>query len=74
MTEATLEDLQASIQDKSVFGALSDYFTLFETFLRFVQSTHPTHIISYSHDNYILYQYDQTYGQRITRPLNIEVR
>ena len=56
MTEATLEDLQASVQDKSAFGALSDYATLCETFLRFVQSTYSTRIISHSHYNYILYQ------------------
>jgi hypothetical protein len=51
MTEATLEDLQASVQDKLAFGALSDYVTLCETFLRFVQSTHPTRIISPSQYN-----------------------
>ena len=73
MTEATLGDLQASVQDRSAFGALSDYFTLCEAFLRFVQSTPPTRIISPSHHNYIFYQYDQTYGHRITRPLNVDL-
>lgn len=73
MTEATLEDLQASVQDRSAFGALSDYFTLCEAFLRFVQRTQPTRIISPSHHNYIFYQYDETYSHRITRPLNIEL-
>ncbi len=73
MTEATLEDLQASVQDRSAFGALSDYFTLCEAFLRFVQRTQPTRIISPSHHNYIFYQYDETYSHRITRPLNIQL-
>jgi hypothetical protein len=73
MTEATLEDLQASVQDRSAFGALSDYVTLCETFLRFVQRTQPTRIISPSHHNYIFYQYDQTHGHRITRPLNVDL-
>jgi len=73
MTEATLEDLQASVQDRSAFGALSDYFILCDAFLRFVQSTPPTRIISPSHHNYIFYQYDQTYGHRITRPLNVDL-
>ncbi|MBP8984781.1 MAG: hypothetical protein KBG12_03420 [Syntrophobacterales bacterium] len=73
MTEATLADLQASVQDRSAFGALSNYFTLCEAFLRLVQSTQPTRIISPSHHNYIFYQYDQTYGHRITRPLNVDL-
>lgn len=73
MTVAPLEDLQASVQDRSAFGALSDYFTLCEAFLRFVQSMQPTRIISPSHHNYIFYQYDHTYGHRITRPLNVDL-
>lgn len=73
MTEATLEDLQASVQDRSAFGALSDYFALCEAFLRFVQNTQPTRIISPSHHNYIFYQYDHTYGHKITRPLNVDL-
>ncbi|XFA73407.1 hypothetical protein RYO59_001653 [Thermosynechococcaceae cyanobacterium Okahandja] len=73
MTEATLEDLQASVQDRSAFGTLSDYFTLCEAFLQFVQRTQPTRIISPSHHNYIFYQYDQTYNHKITRPLNVDL-
>lgn len=73
MTEDTLADLQASIQDRSAFGTLSDYFTLCEAFLGLVQSTQPTRIVSPSHHNYIFYQYDETYGHRITRPLNVDL-
>lgn len=73
MTGAKLEDLQASVQDRSAFGTLSDYFILCEAFLRLVQSTQPTRIVSPSHHNYIFYQYDQTYGHRITRPLNVDL-
>ncbi|MDI6776080.1 MAG: hypothetical protein QMD03_02385 [Syntrophales bacterium] len=73
MTEVTLADLQASVQDRSAFGTLSDYFTLCEAFLRLVQSTQPTRIVSPSHQNYIFYQYDETYAHRITRPLNVDL-
>jgi len=73
MTEATLANLQASVQDRSAFGTLSDYFTLCDAFLRLVESTRPTRIVSPSHQNYIFYQYDETYGHRITRPLNVDL-
>lgn len=73
MTEATLADLQASVKDRSAFGTLPDYFTLCEAFLRLVQSTQPTRIVSPSHHNYIFYQYDEAYGHRITRPLNVDL-
>ncbi len=73
MTETTLADLQASVRDKSAFGTLSDYFTLCHAFLSFVQSAQPTRIISPSHHNYIFYQYDKTYGHKITRPLNVDL-
>jgi hypothetical protein len=73
MTEVTLVNLQASVQDRSAFGTLSDYATLCEAFLRLVQSMQPTRIVSPSHHNYIFYQYDETYGHRITRPLNVDL-
>ena len=73
MTEVKLADLQASVQDRSAFANLSDYFTLCEAFLQFVQNTQPTRIVSPSHHNYIFYQYDESFGHRITRPLNINV-
>jgi hypothetical protein len=73
MTEVTLVNLQASVQDRLAFGTLSDYATLCEAFLRLVQSMQPTRIVSPSHHNYIFYQYDETYGHRITRPLNVDL-
>lgn len=73
MTEATLADLQASVQDRSAFSTLSDYFTLCGAFLGLVQRTQPTRIVSPSHHNYVFYQYDETYGHRITRPLNVDL-
>jgi len=33
----------------------------------------PTRIVSPSHHNYIFYQYDETYGHKITRPLNVDL-
>jgi hypothetical protein len=70
MTEVTLRDLQASVQDKSAFTVLSDYSRLGEAFLEFVGRTQPTRIVSPTHNNYVFYQYGEEYGYRVTRPLN----
>jgi len=70
MTAITLEDLQASVRDKSAFGELGHYFTLCHTFLSLIEETRPTRIISPTYHNYVFYQYDESYGHRITRPLN----
>jgi hypothetical protein len=71
MTETTLVDLQTSVQDRSAFNALADYFTLGEAFLGFLQRAQPTRIVSPSHHNYVFYQYGETHGYKITRPLNV---
>lgn len=73
MTEVALLDLQASVQDKLAFQTLADYAKLCEAFLEFVGRTQPTRIISPTHNNYIFYQYDDEYGYRVTRPLNIDL-
>lgn len=73
MTKVTLFDLQASVQDKSAFNILADYLQLCEAFLGFVKRTQPTRIVSPTHNNYIFYQYDEKYGYRVTRPLNIDL-
>jgi hypothetical protein len=73
MKEVTLADLQESVQDKTAFGTLEDYLTIGHAFLAFVTKTYPTRIISPSHPNYIFYQYDESYGHKITRPLNTEL-
>ena len=59
MRDEALLDLQASVRDKSAFGNLADYFILCAAFLKFVQKTHPTRIVSPSHHNYIFYQYNK---------------
>jgi hypothetical protein len=69
----TLADLQASIRDKSAFGKLEHYFVLCHTFLTFIEETKPTRIVSPTHHNYVFYQYDETYGHKITRPLNSDL-
>jgi len=73
MKEATLEDLQESVQDKSAFSTLEDYFTISLEFLNFVEKSCPTRIISPSQPNYIFYQYGKDYKNKITRPLNIDL-
>lgn len=73
MKEATLADLQESVQDKSAFRTLDNYLTICHAFLSFVGRTHPTRIVSPSHPNYIFYQYGEDYGHKITRPLNVDL-
>lgn len=73
MTEITLTDLQASLRDTSAFNNLGDYFTLAYSFLKLVETIQPTRIVSPSNHNYIFYQYDQAYGHKVTRPLNIDL-
>jgi hypothetical protein len=73
MTDYTLADLQASVQDRLAFNDLADYMSLCRAFLMLVETRRPTRIISPSHRNYIFYQYDETYGHKITRPLNSDL-
>ena len=73
MTAVTLLDLQASVQDKAAFKALADYAKLCNTFLELIRIIQPVRIVSPTHNNYIFYQYDATYGYKITRPLNINL-
>lgn len=73
MTEPTLADLQASVQDRLAFHSLNDYVTLCTTFLEYIQRISPTRIVAPSHHNYIFYQYDESYSHRITRPLNSDL-
>lgn len=70
MIPITLNDLQATVRDKSAFGELRHYFTLCRAFLTLLQEIRPTRIVSPTHHNYVFYQYDEAYGHRITRPLN----
>lgn len=55
MTEITLDDLQASVQDRTAFGQLEDYFTICHTFLHLIQAIQPTRVISPTDHNYIFY-------------------
>lgn len=70
MKASSLADLQASVQDKAAFGTLVDYAALGNSFLVFLARQSPTRITSPSHPHYVFFQYDSTYGHRITRPLN----
>jgi len=70
MSDITLADLQVSVMDRTAFNSLDDYFKVCHAFLVLRENTVPTRIVSPSHRNYIFYQYDEHYGNRITRPLN----
>ncbi|NPV75506.1 MAG: hypothetical protein HPY59_03940 [Anaerolineae bacterium] len=70
MTEITLVDLQTSVRDTGAFNGLEDYYQLCNAFLVLMQRIQPTRIVSPTHSNYVFYQYDETYGYKITRPLN----
>lgn len=73
MTETALLDLQASVMDTSAFKTLEDYFILCEAFLTLCEQAQPTRIVSPKVSAYIFYQYNETYGHKITRPLNTEL-
>lgn len=73
MTAASLNDLQASVLDRSAFTSLEDYLKLCGAFLGYVASDQPTRIVSPSHPNYVFLQYGQAYGHKITRPLNSDL-
>lgn len=66
----TLFDLQASVQDRSAFIQLDDYYTLSSAFLNLLAETQPTRIISPNDPRYIFYQYGELHSHKITRPLN----
>jgi hypothetical protein len=70
MTICTLDDLQISLQDKSAFTCLEDYFVLCYAYLAYVHASQPTRIISPNEHHYIFFQYGEAYSHRITRPLN----
>jgi hypothetical protein len=73
MNPVALSDLQASLRDTSAFGELDHYFSLCHAFLSLIEEAQPTRIVSPTHHNYIFYQYDESYGHKITRPLNIDL-
>ncbi len=73
MTDLTLADLQASVQDRLAFNNLTDYVTLCDAYLIFLEKTQPTRIVSPTHSNYIFHQFDEAYGYKITRPLNSDL-
>lgn len=66
----TLNDLQKSVQDKTAFRGLADYFAIGKTFLEYLEIERPTRIVSPTQPNYIFYQYSELYKHTITRPLN----
>ncbi|MBE2239180.1 MAG: hypothetical protein IAE81_15435 [Caldilineaceae bacterium] len=70
MNPDSLSDLQASVQDRSAFTRLDDYFTLCDAFLNLMEQTQLTRIVSPTHRNYIFYQYAAEHSYKITRPLN----
>ena len=73
MSIPTLFNLQASVQDKSAFNDLVDYYTLSHVFLSFLEQLRPTRIIAPNDHRYIFFQYGEDYGHKITRPLNSEL-
>ncbi len=70
MTTFTLDDLQASLQDKTAFDKLEDYFILCYAFLDYIEETQPTRIVSPDKSYYLFFQYGEAYRHKITRPLN----
>jgi len=73
MTEPTLGDLQESVRDRSAFKDLDDYQVVVCAFLDLVARERPTRIVSPTHANYVFFQYAQSYGHKITRPINSDL-
>ncbi len=73
MQPVTLFDLQASVQDRAAFTQLADYYTLSQAFLQLLPEIQPTRIVAPNDPRYIFYQYGETYGYKITRPLNSDL-
>ncbi len=71
--QATLFDLQASVQDRDAFAQLEDYYTLSFTFLNLLAERQLTRIIAPNDHRYLFYQYDEAHGHKITRPLNADL-
>ncbi len=71
MIENNLEFLKTAVRDKTTWN-LTDYYNICYNFLSFIDSTHPTRIVSPVRQNshYIFYQYSTEVSHRITRPLN----
>lgn len=70
MNAPGLPDLQASIRDTSAFTSLKDYLQISRAYLGYLEETSPTRIISPSHHNYVFFQYPESQGHNLTRPLN----
>lgn len=66
-------NLQRTVQNKEAFNALSEYFDVCFTFLRLIEKSKPTRIVSPTHHNYIFFQYGRAFGHKITRPLNSDL-
>lgn len=69
-----VEDLQASVQDKTGFTELEHYRRIGTAFLTFLAEAKLTRIVSPTPPhNYIFYQYGATQANKITRPLNSDL-
>lgn len=73
MSKSLIQDLQASVRDKAAFVLLDDYLKMSQAFLVYLQSSNLTRIISPSNKNYIFFQYDEGLGNKVTRPLNVNL-
>lgn len=70
MTQQSLDDLREKVRARGSFDSLAGYHAFCSDFLLHVQQAQYTRIVSPTHHNYIFYQYGETYGYLITRPLN----
>lgn len=73
MTSVSLIDLQSSVIDTHAFKKLQDYYLISQALLEFFENSKPTKIISPTDHNYMFYQYDESYGHKISRPINSDL-
>jgi hypothetical protein len=72
-TAPSLLELQASVQDRTAFKRLADYYYIADAFLQWLAATNPTRITSPNDHRYVFYQYDASHAYKITRPLNADL-
>ena len=65
-----LHDLQNMVTDSKAFPDLDAYFHVALSFLKFIEETKATRIISPTEQQYVFYQFGGDFQHRITRPLN----
>jgi len=69
----TIAELQQKVRDKEGFPNLESYQQTCLSFLEIITRRELTRIVSPSTPNYVFFQFDESHGHRITRPINTDL-